>query len=93
MLWCPDEAKIKAKMLYSSSFDALKKALTGVAKYVEVCVSRRTGPGRRGVPAGQGRGCRDGTVGGSWADDRIGCYVPLCTDVPDCVPMYPCVPM
>ncbi|KAF0303124.1 Cofilin/actin-depolymerizing factor [Amphibalanus amphitrite] len=35
MLWCPDEAKIKAKMLYSSSFDALKKALTGVAKYVE----------------------------------------------------------
>ena len=36
MLYCPDTAKIKAKMLYSSSFDALKKALTGVAKYVEV---------------------------------------------------------
>lgn len=36
MLWCPDDAKIKAKMLYSSSFDALKKSLTGVAKYVEV---------------------------------------------------------
>ena len=36
MLWCPDEAKTKAKMLYSSSVDALKKALTGVALYVEV---------------------------------------------------------
>jgi len=35
MLWCPDEARIKMKMLYSSSFDALKKALTGVAKYIE----------------------------------------------------------
>jgi len=35
MLWCPDDAKIKAKMLYSSSFDALKKSLTGVAKYLE----------------------------------------------------------
>ena len=36
MLWCPDVAKTKAKMLYSSSVDALKKALTGVALYVEV---------------------------------------------------------
>ena len=25
MSWCPDTAKIKKKMLYSSSFDALKK--------------------------------------------------------------------
>lgn len=48
MLWCPDDAKIKSKMLYSSSFDALKKSLTGVAKYVEVSdvffsVKRRSG--------------------------------------------------
>jgi cofilin len=33
--WCPDTAKIKKKMLYSSSFDALKKALVGVAKYIQ----------------------------------------------------------
>merc|ERR1712080_760906 len=26
MSWCPDSAKIKKKMLYSSSFDALKKS-------------------------------------------------------------------
>jgi len=35
MSWCPDTAKIKKKMLYSSSFDALKRALVGVAKYVQ----------------------------------------------------------
>jgi cofilin len=35
MLWCPDDAKVKKKMLYSSSFDALKKALVGVAKYIQ----------------------------------------------------------
>ena len=35
MTWCPDEAKPKKKMLYSSSFDALKKALIGVAKYIQ----------------------------------------------------------
>ncbi|GAU88327.1 hypothetical protein RvY_01044-2 [Ramazzottius varieornatus] len=35
MSWCPDTAKIKKKMLYSSSFDALKKALVGIAKYVQ----------------------------------------------------------
>merc|ERR1712024_51487 len=29
MSWCPDSAKIKKKMLYSSSFDALKKSLVG----------------------------------------------------------------
>ena len=35
MSWCPDDAKVKRKMLYSSSFDALKKALVGVAKYIQ----------------------------------------------------------
>jgi len=35
MIWCPDTAKIKKKMLYSSSFDALKKALVGVSKYIQ----------------------------------------------------------
>ena len=34
--WCPDTAKIKKKMLYSSSFDALKKCLVGVQKYIQV---------------------------------------------------------
>jgi len=33
--WCPDTAKIKKKMLYSSSFDALKKCLVGVQKYIQ----------------------------------------------------------
>merc|ERR1711992_496738 len=32
---CPDSAKIKKKMLYSSSFDALKKCLVGVQKYIQ----------------------------------------------------------
>jgi len=35
MSWCPDSAKIKKKMLYSSSFDAIKKALVGVHKYIQ----------------------------------------------------------
>ncbi|XP_023324378.1 cofilin/actin-depolymerizing factor homolog [Eurytemora carolleeae] len=35
MSWCPDSAKIKKKMLYSSSFDALKKSLVGVQKYIQ----------------------------------------------------------
>jgi len=35
MAWCPDTAKIKKKMLYSSSFDAIKKALVGVQKYIQ----------------------------------------------------------
>jgi len=34
MSWCPDSAKIKKKMLYSSSFDALKKCLV-VPKYIQ----------------------------------------------------------
>lgn len=33
--WCPDTAKIKPKMLYSSSFDALKKSLVGIAKIIQ----------------------------------------------------------
>ena len=33
---CPDTARIKKKMLYSSSFDALKKSLVGVQKYFQV---------------------------------------------------------
>lgn len=36
MSWCPDTAKIKKKMLYSSSFDALKRCLVGVQKYIQV---------------------------------------------------------
>ena len=39
MSWCPDTARIKKKMLYSSSFDALKKALVGVHKYIQVSFS------------------------------------------------------
>jgi len=35
MIWCPDTAKIKKKMLYSSSFDALKKPMVGVTKYIQ----------------------------------------------------------
>lgn len=33
--WCPDTAKIKKKMVYSASFDSLKKAFTGVQKIVQ----------------------------------------------------------
>merc|ERR1719320_891114 len=36
MLMCPDSAKIKDKMLYASSFQALKKSLVGVHKCVQV---------------------------------------------------------
>merc|ERR1712241_339351 len=35
MSWCPDTARIKKKMLYSSSFYALKKCLVGVQKYIQ----------------------------------------------------------
>ena len=38
MAWCPDSAKIKKKMLYSSSFDALKKSLVGVHKFIQVTI-------------------------------------------------------
>ena len=33
--WSPDTANIKQKMLYASSSEALKKALVGIAKYVQ----------------------------------------------------------
>ncbi|MPD02505.1 cofilin/actin-depolymerizing factor homolog [Portunus trituberculatus] len=35
MSWCPDTAKIKTKMLYSTSFSALKQALEGIQKYIQ----------------------------------------------------------
>jgi len=35
MSWCPDTAKIKKKMLYSSSYDALKSAFLGIGKYIQ----------------------------------------------------------
>ena len=45
MSWCPDTAKIKKKMLYSSSFDALKKCLVGVQKYIQVMEGAMFGSG------------------------------------------------
>merc|ERR1712080_248975 len=35
LAWCPDTAPIKKKMLYSSSFDTLKKAFVGVHKIIQ----------------------------------------------------------
>merc|ERR1712025_126391 len=35
LAWCPDSSPIKKKMLYSSSFDALKKAFNAVAKIIQ----------------------------------------------------------
>jgi len=35
MSWCPENAKVKKKMLYSSSFDALKRALVGINKCIQ----------------------------------------------------------
>jgi len=35
ILWAPENAKIKKKMIYSSSFDTLKRAFVGVAKYIQ----------------------------------------------------------
>ena len=35
MSWCPDTAKIKKKMLYSSSFDTLKRAFVGAHKVIQ----------------------------------------------------------
>lgn len=34
--WCPDTARIKKKMIYSSSLDTLKKAFNGVAKTLQM---------------------------------------------------------
>ncbi|XP_076316819.1 cofilin/actin-depolymerizing factor homolog [Tachypleus tridentatus] len=39
MSWCPDKAAVKQKMMYSSSFDALKKAFVGVYKCLQACDS------------------------------------------------------
>jgi cofilin len=36
MSWCPDTAKVRQKVVYSASFDVLKKALVGVQKYIQV---------------------------------------------------------
>ena len=33
--WCPDDAKVKNKMMYSLCVNALKKALVGVPKYIQ----------------------------------------------------------
>lgn len=33
--WCPDDASVKKKMLYSSSFYALKNSLVGVSKFIQ----------------------------------------------------------
>ena len=33
--WCPDSARIKKKMVYSASFDSLKRAFTGVQKIIQ----------------------------------------------------------
>jgi len=35
MNWCPDTAKTRSKMLNTSSFDALKKVLVGVHKFIQ----------------------------------------------------------
>ena len=35
MSWCPDTAKIKQKMIYASSLEALKKPLVGVHKAIQ----------------------------------------------------------
>jgi len=35
VLWCPDMAKIKKKMVYSASFDSLKKAFKGALQVIQ----------------------------------------------------------
>lgn len=35
MCWCPDTAMVKDKMLYASSFEALKRSLVGVQRFVQ----------------------------------------------------------
>ena len=35
LCWCPDSSAIKKKMLYSSSFDTLKRAFVGVHKVIQ----------------------------------------------------------
>ncbi|RWS10379.1 cofilin-like protein, partial [Dinothrombium tinctorium] len=33
--WCPETAHVKQKMLYSSSYEALRRALVGIYKYIQ----------------------------------------------------------
>jgi cofilin len=42
--WCPDTADVKKKMLYSSSFEALKKALVGVHKCIQATDDSEASP-------------------------------------------------
>lgn len=35
ILWCPDTATVPNKMLYASSYEALKQALVGIQKYIQ----------------------------------------------------------
>jgi len=35
VLWCPDNARVKKKMVYSSSFDSLKKTLVGIQNTIQ----------------------------------------------------------
>jgi len=35
ILWCPDAAKVKSKMIYTSSKDSLRKALVGIGTEVQ----------------------------------------------------------
>jgi len=35
MNWCPENAKIRSRMVYASSFEALKKVLIGVSRYIQ----------------------------------------------------------
>ncbi|XP_063293897.1 cofilin-1 [Pelobates fuscus] len=36
ILWCPDNASLKSKMIYASSKDALKKKMTGIKHELQV---------------------------------------------------------
>lgn len=36
ILWCPDTASVPNKMLYASSYEALKQSLVGIQKYIQV---------------------------------------------------------
>lgn len=36
ILWCPDTATVPNKMLYASSYEALKQSLIGIQKYIQV---------------------------------------------------------
>ena len=63
VLWCPDTSKIKQKMLYGSSKDAIKKALIGIGNDLQV----RT---RRSLHAWRARGGH--ACGWAWGKTRGG---------------------